>query len=267
MFVVRILIVGAAMFLILAGCSRSGAEAREDRAIELRLKQRVLYEKHFLERSLLSAEQIQELASIHSNVLQTSQIGYFGCLKDSVFALTNHFHDVQKWMRPPFESVLERTFYESAFLSDRLEGFRSAEVFDAYLEFYLDVAVMLGHSRLRTYDYGYEASSVEALVFQKLKKYCEHYRGVNEPCYEQIAVKHLERWRDFIESNEGIALCAARRLSVYERERVEKLGDTTRENALRAVRSLAQGLVHCGYTPKWLDEEFPLPPEDGVEKK
>ena len=75
MFVVRILIVGAAMFLILAGCSRSGAEAREDRAIELRLKQRALYEKHFLERSLLSAEQIQELASIHSNVLQTSQIG------------------------------------------------------------------------------------------------------------------------------------------------------------------------------------------------
>ena len=266
MLVLRILIVVAGILPILAGCSKSEVKAGKSDVVELRLKQRTLYEKHFLERSSLSAEQIQELSAIHSNVLQTTQNGYAGDLKDSVFAITNHFHGVQKWNRPLFESVLERIFYESAFSSNRIEGFRSAEVFDAYLEYYSDVAVMLGQSRLRTYDYGYEASSVEALVFHKLKQYCEHYRKVNEPCYERVAEKHLERWLDFIESNEGISQCAARRLFVYEKERVEKLGDTRYENALRAVRSLAQGLVHCGYTPRWLDEEFPLPTENGTAK-
>jgi len=257
-------IIVLAVATLLAGCSGNtsrGASVSETQARERKLG---LYDKHFGVRT--SECQNHVLEGMVRDVLIASDQRRVDLLGKNIVVLTNRFGCMSsgQWESPSLEQALVRVFEDSSFRTNGVYRFSSGEELDGFLQFHLEAAVFLGQLRLHSRGYGYEASQVEGLVLRSLKTYRDHYVKINRPDLREVVCRHLEHWLHLIESEDGVARLAARRLLAYELERVKIIGDITHEDAVRAARSHAQGLIQCGYTPRWLDAEFPLPSASGM---
>ena len=69
----------------------------------------------------------------------------------------------------------------------------------------------------------------------------------------------LAKWISLIESEKGLTRMKIRRYMPAMHVRARMVGDVSPAQVVKAVRWHALSLINCGYTPKWLDEEFPLP--------
>ncbi len=107
----------------------------------------------------------------------------------------------------------------------------------------------------------------EARVFGNLKKYKKRASILGMREYERIVDGFLAKWISLIESETGLTRMKIRHFMPAMHIRAHMVGDVSPAQVVKDVREHALPLINLGYTPKWLDEEFPLLPKDESEKK
>ena len=75
-----------------------------------------------------------------------------------------------------------------------------------------------------------------------------------------VDIENMEKAIEQIESANGLTRQAARyavKQNTVLAEAISPARGSSHEKAIRCARASAIGLIKSGYTPKWLDEEFP----------
>lgn len=246
--------------LLTIGCTKEHSGCvLEDRSCKME-RHVVLYKKHFSGNVPLDDTQNGMLTKMIRDVQSARDQRCAEHLYRGLAVLTNQFGVFSSGKKEfaDLEKTLRSIFESSAFPTNGTLVFTSPQELNGFLQFNLGAATFLGYLRLHSCGYGYGASSVEALVYRGLKSYEAHYAETRETDFQSVVSSHLRRWICSIESRSGVSRIAAYRILAYELERLKEIGDITYEDAVRAARSHAQGLINCGYTPKWLEEDFPL---------
>lgn len=111
--------------------------------------------------------------------------------------------------------------------------------------------------------------SIECGTLERLQKYKDKFVWEGRSDCLQATERLLAEWIAQIESENGFVRAYMRSQDQgLRRMRLVERGETTENELRRCVRGGVYPLQKlCGYTPKWLDEEFPLLPEDKEAKK
>lgn len=155
--------------------------------------------------------------------------------------------------------VAERDFYEfvySTFLtSTNLVEFANVEDVRRYFRVNLLAVRFLGDTDLSRRAYS-GLISMERRVLKKLNCYKEKFHNERRADMEACVDGFLAQWIEHIESERGYTRMYMRGQVTLQYDHILKDG-WSQEMLLDAIRRYADGLIRAGYTPKWLDEEFP----------
>ena len=159
-----------------------------------------------------------------------------------------------------------RLAFDDAFLrTGRLLDFGDAEEFERFAWANTEVSVFYGGLYLR--EKRFEMSlCVEYLTFLRFRKYREKFHAEGKNDLEQMALRFIDLWIAHIESPEGFTRRAVRGMIRQQTELVDAHRPgcgMSKKGAISLGRAMSMGLVRNGYTPKWLDKDFPLPEKDG----
>ena len=151
----------------------------------------------------------------------------------------------------PFE------FKKRILWSDKLRTFSDVEAFERFARINIEAALFEGEMAIvERSDFG---AYVEGTVLVRLIQYKNKFAKEGLTDLEASAEKFISYWTSFIESDNGFTKRFAN-LIVDQNELVRFLKpeeSQTREEAFRSARSFAQGIVRCGYRPKWLKDFEP----------
>lgn len=150
------------------------------------------------------------------------------------------------------------------FRKDGLKEYASAEDFERTMRVSMAMARIYGRFIV---DSGLTADNTIVLIecgtLERLQKYKDKFAREGRSDCLQATERLFAEWVEQIESENGFTRVYIRRQDKAGKYFVER-GETTAEKMRRCVRGGVYPLQKlCGYTPKWLDEEFPLLPEDG----
>jgi len=167
------------------------------------------------------------------------------------------------------ESPLVKSFEDKFLYCEQLQEFETSENLEEYLLTNFRVARFFGtlYGEEKQFD---SQSLIEGRVYVVLKRYLEKYS--NESKFEFTAVigRYISEWERQIESPAGFTYSGVRRMVGLNTEYAEMIrpgSGMKTADAMVMAHSLVKGLIKAGYTPKWLDREFPLPNEDTVKNK
>ena len=136
-------------------------------------------------------------------------------------------------------------------------------------DFELSLGAMLAFSgiygdvRLRRKEFGGRLDDLEALVVYRLVSYRDCFRAAGRTEMEKSAGRLLAEWIDQIESEN----CYTKARLVHDIACIRVQGDNLMENCGQTWNAMSQnfvrmatyGLIHAGYTPKWLEEFANIP--------
>ena len=158
--------------------------------------------------------------------------------------------------------VAEGDFYESVWstflTSTNLVEFANVEDVRRYFQVNLLAVRFLGDTDLRRRSYS-GLISIERRVLKKLNCYKEKFHNETRTDMEACIDGFIAQWVEHIESEKGYTRMYMRSQVALQCDHVLKDG-WSQERLLDAIRRYADGLIRVGYTPKWLDEEFPAVP-------
>ena len=153
------------------------------------------------------------------------------------------------------DEALSTAFNDTFLRTEELFDFADEGSFAAFAWVNLDVAMFYGRLRLKQKDFE-SLCFIENLVYLRLKQYHDKFEREERADLQNAARRFMDLWEAQIESPDGFTRQGIRGMylmnSVYARACGHGPG-FTRENALVMGRALANGLVKCGYRPKWLD--------------
>ena len=151
--------------------------------------------------------------------------------------------------------ALSTAFNDTFLRTEELCDFADEGGFEAFAWVNLEVAMFYGRLRLKQKDFE-SLCFIEHLVYLRLKQYHDKFEREKETDLQNAARRFMDLWEAQIESPDGFTRQGIRGMylmnSVYARACGHGPG-LTRENALVMGRALANGLVKCGYRPKWLE--------------
>ena len=105
-----------------------------------------------------------------------------------------------------------------------------------------------------------ELGMFDITILKLLQKYRDKFKREGKSEFLPAAERLIAEWIEQIESERGFTREYTRSQKRGLRRLVER-GETTEEVLMTNVRIFPLLLKeHCGYTPKWLDEEFPAAP-------
>ncbi len=211
---------------------------------------------------LMFVRSCNEILSVVSN-------GQCAALNDYALTLLRLPHLPETGSCRDAENALRKSFYD-AFLwrGDRLLEFDSVQALDVYFRVNLDL--MIHYANLDIREGRFEVlPAKECLALKTLTDYTKKFKAEGKVEFQQTTAAYLSTLTEHIESSDGFT----RRCAHYTVGLNTDLANVIRpgtgisgESGLKLGRAIAQGLVNCGYTPKWLDKEFPLPTEDATAK-
>jgi len=140
-----------------------------------------------------------------------------------------------------------------------LNDFSSVSEFETFANVSLDIVVALGMRDICKGDFDYAAAR-EDLAYKTLKEYAEKFSAEGRAELLKCVEVQLSRWIEHIESFRGFTHKLAKYHLFMNTDFANALRPGTglsRNRSLRLARSAANGLIHCGYTPKWLKEFEP----------
>lgn len=139
---------------------------------------------------------------------------------------------------------------------DKLKSFDKVEDFERFVRINIEAALFESEfEALMKYESAYGVGperKVLLCLLQYKKKFAKE--GLCE--FEASADRFLSYWTSFIESDNGFSKRWANFIVDYN-ELIKFLRPDeakTREESLKSARSSVQGLIRCGYRPKWLKE-------------
>lgn len=159
------------------------------------------------------------------------------------------------------ESSLRKIFYdEFLWRNDSMSEFDGVCALDSYLRINFELMVHYANLDIRAGNFEVLPAK-EYLALKTLKDYGRKFRADGNVEFERVANKYLDALIDHIESSDGYTRRCAHytvALNTVLADAISPGRGVSNVSGLRLGRSIAQGLVKCGYTPKWLDKEFPV---------
>ena len=159
------------------------------------------------------------------------------------------------------ERILLSPFNRGFLRTDTLQEFSRVGDFECFAWANIEVAMFFGRSCFREKSYEIPIS-IEYLTFLRFRKYKEKFHAEGKKDLEQVAQRFMDLWIAHIESPEGFTRIGVRGMIRQQTELVDAARPgcgMSQKGAISLGRAMSMGLVRCGYTPKWLDAEFPLP--------
>ena len=166
------------------------------------------------------------------------------------------------------ERILLSPFNRSFLRTDILQDFERVEDFERFSWVNTEVSMFFGmlYARGREFDV---LTCLEELSFLRFRKYKEKFHIEGKKDLEQMAQRFMDLWIAHIESPEGFTRIGLRGLVRQRTELDEALrpgGGVSKKAVIEFGRGMTRGLIRCGYTPKWLDVDFPSLPEEQKSK-
>ena len=156
--------------------------------------------------------------------------------------------------------------FDNAFLrTERLLEFSRVDDFERFAWVNTEVSMYYGRLHMREKHFEFPIS-IEYLTFLRFRKYKEKFHAEGKKDLEQAAQRFIDLWVAHIESPEGFTRIGVRGMIKQQTELVDAARPgcgMSKKGAVSLGRAMSMGLVRCGYTPKWLDKDFPLPEKDG----
>lgn len=146
-------------------------------------------------------------------------------------------------------------------LNSGIKEFASEEEFDRQMKRSLAIAKLYGEFLVASGRIADEILvMIDWIALKRLQTYRDEFkRGGKNDCV-QAAERLLADWIGQIESKNGFTRAYMRAQKVCLGHFL-KTGELSEEKLVQYVRDYVQPLRdRCGYTPKWLDEEFPARP-------
>lgn len=205
-----------------------------------------------------TASEREELVSAYRNLHIAYTNGDVNAMQDCMSRMPSTVSNVLARIL----SVAEEDFYESVWstflIPTNLVEFANVEDVRRYFRVNLLAVRFLGDTDLsrRTYS---GLISMERRVLKKLNCYKEKFHNERRADMEACVDSSLAQWIEHIESERGYTRMYMRGQVTLQYGHVLKDG-WSQERLLDAIRRYADGLIKAGYTPKWLDEEFPAAP-------
>lgn len=153
-------------------------------------------------------------------------------------------------------AALEKPLCDVFLWKKELQEFSSAQEYESFAIVNTELVKYFGCREIR--DGRLElAETKEYLTYRTLNEYCEKFRKEGDAELVACAEKFLAKWVEHIESSDGFtrkSACYLLFLNTEYANMIRPEAALSHQEALRAARSTANGLVNCGYTPKWLKE-------------
>jgi len=175
--------------------------------------------------------------------------------------LVSHGPDISAGNVESLGDAMRKTFHESFLFAKGLRAFETAIDFDNFAHVNFSLAMYYGELDIRRGQFE-PLTAIEYLAYEKFKGYEELFRTEGRTDLVRIASDYLRRMTEHIESQSGFTLQAARHIVLLNTEYAEVMrpgSGLSKTSAIRLGRAYVNGLVNVGYTPKWLDEEYPVP--------
>ncbi len=227
--------------------------------------QKMVLQDDFLPKSSrLTCEELEEFKLLCMMIVQAARDEQIKALDDYAEVLLELCADSDGAVWENAKTKLGNVFDRSFLRCDPFTEFASPKEMKRYLNVILAIAKFFGDLDVNRNNLTF-AENKETLTYQRLQQVVR--RCVSERRMDQLAVAEecLKHWIEHIESSDGFALKAARFVFRFDMEFLPRTRPEVRvsqADALRHARSMAIGLIRCGYTPKWLDEEFPVAPSE-----
>ena len=169
---------------------------------------------------------------------------------------------------PDVNMPLRLAFDDSFLRTERLQDFGNSEEFERFAWANTEVSMFYGRMYIRSKDFEIPIS-IEYLTFLRFRKYKEKFHAEGKKDLEQMAQRFMDLWIAHIESPEGFTRIGARGMIRQQTELVDAARPgcgMSQKGAISLGRVMTRGLIRCGYTPKWLDKDFPPLPEEQESK-
>ena len=166
------------------------------------------------------------------------------------------------------EKILLSPFNRSFLRTDMLQEFSRVEDFECFAWANIEVAMFFGRSCFRGKEFEIPIC-IEYLTFLRFRKYKEKFHAGGKKDLEQVAQRFMDLWIAHIESPEGFTRIGVRGMIRQQTELVDAARPgcgMSQKGAISLGRVMTRGLIRCGYTPKWLDKDFPPLPEEKESK-
>ena len=209
------------------------------------------------------ASRIQELKKIFANVTEAYTNGQFEVARRRLAEIPDDFLTL---LYDPYREVtalLGVPFNDDFMFALSLKDFSNIKAFTSYMRlnfelarFFNDADVKRGSPVRMVYDWR---------MLYRLRCYMKKFSVEGKTELERAARACYDEWCEQVESKDGYTrrhMWAYVDQCLYTRKRWPEFWASNRQ-IMKAVRHEADSLIkRGGYTPKWLDEEFPPPPEE-----
>lgn len=161
----------------------------------------------------------------------------------------------------PLSTTFNRMFNERFLWAEDIRTFPNASELDAFLAANIEAARFSGEVLLSRRDFSGNLLVLDKNMYRQLQRYKQRY--VDTGCQEMAdcVETYVRKWVSQIESKNGF-MRKYMGFDLLLQSPHALQGSMSEVDLLKAVRKSADGLVKSGYTPRWLDEDFPLPPPD-----
>ena len=218
-----------------------------------------------------TAEEMSIYLQVVGDIVSAYSNGQEKAMYDGVARFPKSVYDLRGDDHHRVELPLARMWCNEQirFRKDGLKEFASAEDFERAVRVSMALARIYGRFMVDSELEVHTIVSIECEMLECLQKYKDKFVREGKSDCLQATERLLAEWIAQIESENGFVRAYMRSQDQgLRRMRLVERGETTENELRRCVRGGVYPLQKlCGYTPKWLDEEFPLLPEDKEAKK
>lgn len=198
---------------------------------------------------------MQEVANAYSNRQIEAMFKSVKQLPSKAYQLRENDH-------LKLEMPINQIWRDDWVVNKGVKEFASEEEFDCQMKRSLSIAKLYGEFLLTSGRIADEILvTIDWIALKRLQTYRDEFKRAGRADYLRFAECLLTVWIEQIESEKGFTRS-------YMRSQKAKLkyflktGELTEEKLVAYVRDYVRPLQErCGYTPKWLDAEFPLLPK------
>ena len=194
-----------------------------------------------------------EIAAVYRQIEEAYNSGDLEKMRLSILALpdaaTNMPDRLFGKLSLPVHDILMGDFLNP----NSTREFKTVQDFELYAKLNVELATFWGNVFLKREYYDGPVAFLDCAVLEKLQIYKRMFQSENLGDCEKCVDGFIDRWHDQIELPNGFL----RQFMWFEVDlqwRRYNEGLMTAEQLSKEVKEYAKGIIHLGYTPKWLSE-------------
>lgn len=207
-----------------------------------------------------TADEMQTYTRVAEEIVMAYSNGQVSAMQESVNQFPKEVYrlrwdDLVKVIHP-----VNRLWFRECSMNRQLRDFATVGEFEHYMEMLLELTKLYGNFIVDSGETAVDVlMSFDITMLKQLQGYRDKFEREGKGEFISTVERLAADWIDQIESEKGFTREYARSQKNGLWRLVER-GELTEEALMANVRSCVQPLKErCGYTPKWLDVEFPTP--------